>query len=97
MSQSAVPPEHMETILYTAPTVPSTATSAVEGEVLARFVVDTAGGVEAKSIEILQASHGLFGDAVTEWLRQTRYAPALVSGRPVRQLVQQSIGFTLRR
>lgn len=69
----------------------------VEGEVLARFVVDTTGRVESKSIEILQTSHGLFGEAVTRWLRENRYAPALVNGRPVRQLVQQSIGFTLRR
>lgn len=69
----------------------------VEGEVLARFVVDTTGRVETESIVILQASHGLFGDAVKQWLRQNRYSPALVSGRAVRQLVQQRIGFTLTR
>jgi protein TonB len=69
----------------------------VEGEVLARFVVDTTGRVEPTSIEILQASHGLFGESVKRWLRENRYSPGLVSGRPVRQLVQQRIGFTLTR
>jgi TonB family protein len=69
----------------------------VEGEVLARFVVDSTGGVEAASIEIMQASHALFGDAVKQWLRTNRYSPAQVGGRPVRQLVQQRIGFTLTR
>ena len=69
----------------------------VEGEVLARFVVDSTGSVEASSIEIMQASHALFGDAVKQWLPRNRYSPALVGGRPVRQLVQQRIGFTLIR
>lgn len=69
----------------------------VEGEVLARFVVDTTGRVEAPTIEIQQASHALFGEAVRRWLTQNRYSPALAGGRPVRQLVQQRIGFTLTR
>ncbi len=81
-----------------SPTYPARLSSAgVEGEVLARFVVDTTGRVETKSIEILQASHALFGEAVKHWLRENRYSAALVSGRPVRQLVQQRIGFTLTR
>ena len=69
----------------------------VEGDVLARFVVDSAGRVEVRSIEIVEASHPLFGEAVARWLTQTRYTPALVNGTRVRQLVQQRVGFTLRR
>lgn len=69
----------------------------VEGEVLVRFVVDTAGRVEARTIEIAQASHALFGESVKQWLGRTRYSPALVNGRAVRQLVQQRIAFTLMR
>ena len=69
----------------------------VEGDVVARFVVDTTGRVESRSIEIVQATHALFGEAVSEWLKQTRYSPAQVNGRPVRQLVQQRVGFSLRR
>ena len=69
----------------------------VEGEVLARFVVDTTGRVEVSTIDIQQASHALFGEAVRRWLAQNRYSPALAGGRPVRQLVEQRVGFTLRR
>jgi TonB family protein len=69
----------------------------VEGDVSVGFVVDTTGRVEASSIEILQASHALFGEAVKQWLKQTRYSPALANGRPVRQLVRQRVGFSLTR
>lgn len=69
----------------------------VEGDVLTRFVVDTTGRVERNSIEILQASHSLFADAVREWLPRTRYEPATIAGRAVRQLVEQRVGFTLKR
>jgi TonB family protein len=68
----------------------------VEGEVLVRFVVDTSGRVEPGSIAILSASHLIFGDAVREWLRRTRYEPAQLRSQRVRQLVQQQIEFTLR-
>jgi TonB family protein len=70
--------------------------ASVEGEVLVRFVVDTLGRVEAGSIAILSTTHPLFGDAVRDWLGRTRYEPAQVGGQPVRQLVQQQIGFTIR-
>ena len=69
----------------------------VEGDVVIRFVVDTTGRVERNSVEVLRASHSLFADAVREWLPRTRYEPATIAGRPVRQLVEQSVGFTLKR
>jgi TonB family protein len=68
----------------------------LEGDVRVRFVVDSIGRVELESIAILETTHALFGDAVRRWLQRTRYAPAEVSGRPVRQLVEQRVGFTLR-
>jgi TonB family protein len=71
--------------------------SGLEGDVVVRFVVDTAGRVEAGSIVIVRASHSLFADAVRSWLPRTRYTPAEVDGRPVRQLVEQRVGFTLQR
>lgn len=81
-----------------APAYPSRLSNAgVEGEVFARFVVDTTGRIEAPTIEIQQASHALFGEAVRRWLTHNRYSPALAGGRPVRQLVQQRIEFTLTR
>lgn len=71
--------------------------AAIEGEVAVRFVVDSAGRVEPSSIEILRATHALFGDAVRRWLARTRYVPAEVRGQPVRQLVEQKFSFSLRR
>jgi protein TonB len=69
----------------------------VEGEVLAQFVVDTTGRVEANSIKILKSSHDLFTNAVQQALRAARYYPAEIGGRKVKQLVQQPFNFTLTR
>jgi len=69
----------------------------VEGDVLVRFIVDTLGRVEPRSVEIREYTHTRFADAVREWLRRTRYDAATIGGRPVRQLVEQRVGFTLRR
>jgi protein TonB len=70
--------------------------AAIEGEVVVRFVVDTAGRVEPASVVILQTSHPRFADAVREWLSRTRYEPAQIGGFRVRQLVEQRVSFTLR-
>jgi TonB family protein len=71
--------------------------AAIEGEVVARFVVDTLGNVESSSIGIIAATHPLFANAVRRWLAHTRYVPAELDGRVVRQLVEQRIEFALRR
>jgi TonB family protein len=68
----------------------------VEGEVLVQFVVDKGGRVESGSIAIVQASHPLFAESVRRWLMRTRYIPAEMQDGPVRQLVQQQVGFTLK-
>jgi protein TonB len=79
------------------PTYPSTLRSAnVAGEVLVRFIVDTVGRVEPGSVEITRTTHVLFAEAVRRWLRTTSYLPAQVGGRPVRQLVEQHVGFALQ-
>ena len=80
------------------PVYPATLRSAnVEGDVRVRFIVDTLGRVEPRSVEIRETTHALFADAVRDWLRRTRYEPATIGGQPVRQLVEQRVGFTLRR
>jgi protein TonB len=71
--------------------------AAVEGDVLVRFVVDTLGRVEPRSVEVRETTHALFADAVRDWLQRTRYDPATIAGHRVRQLVEQRVGFTLRR
>lgn len=69
----------------------------VEGTVTARFVVDTLGMVEPASVQIVQASHGLFEQSVREAIRRMRFVPAELEGRRVRQLVEQGYGFTITR
>jgi TonB family protein len=72
-------------------------TAAVEGSVVVTFVVDTTGRAEPTSITIISATHALFADAVRQWLARTRYVPAEIHGRRVRQLVQQEVGFNLKQ
>ena len=71
--------------------------SSIEGIAVARFVVDTMGRAEPQSIAIVSTTHPLFGDAVKEALLHSRYLPAMVGGRAVRQLVEQRFSFTLTR
>jgi len=75
---------------------PTLRRSQIDGEVLVQFVVDTTGRAEPQSIVILRATHPHFGESVRRWLARTRYSPAEVGRRPVRQLVQQEVAFTLR-
>jgi periplasmic protein TonB len=80
------------------PQFPSRLRSAgVEGSVLVRFVVDSVGRVEARSVEIVRETHPLFGEAVRRWITRTRYRPARVARQPVRQLVEQRVEFNLER
>ncbi|MGH7678764.1 MAG: TonB family protein [Gemmatimonadaceae bacterium] len=76
---------------------PSLRAAMVEGSVVVQFVVDTTGRVEPQSISILHSTHEQFSHSARQWLTRTRYAPAEIRGRPVRQLVQQEVAFTLER
>jgi protein TonB len=69
--------------------------AAIRGIVLAQFVVDTTGRVEAGSFVALRADNYLFAESVKAALAKARFHPAQVGGRPVRQLVQQSFSFML--
>jgi len=81
-----------------APSYPAPLRSAqIEGEVVARFVVDTTGRVEPASISFPAATHPQFAEAVRQALLRSRYLAAMVGGRHVRQLVEQRFAFTLTR
>lgn len=81
-----------------APLYPATLRSAaVEGFVVARFIVDTSGRAEPQSITFTAATHPLFADAVRHALLRSRYLPAVIGTRAVRQLVEQRFAFTLTR
>jgi len=70
---------------------------ALQGEVVVRFVVDSAGRVAPGTLEVVRATHDLFADAVRAALARTRYVPAERAGRRVAQLVEQRFTFRLAR
>jgi TonB family protein len=65
----------------------------IEGFVLVQFIVGKDGRVEPGSEQILAYSHDAFRAAVLSSLPNLRYEPALLNGRPTRQLVQQPFNF----
>jgi TonB family protein len=67
----------------------------VTGQVLVEFVVDTAGAVVPESISSISSTHPLFTDAVRRALRDTRFHPATIGDRRVRQLVQLPVKFEI--
>jgi TonB family protein len=69
----------------------------VEGQVVAQFVVDANGAYEPGSFNVLKSDHELFTKAIATALPSMRFAPALVGGRGVRQLVQQPFVFSLSK
>ena len=71
--------------------------SNVEGEVLAKFVVDTTGRAEMSTFTVLKSSHDLFSNAVKAALVNMKFYPAEIGGRKVKQLVQQTFQFSLSK
>ncbi len=65
----------------------------VPGEVDARFVVDSAGRVDASSFDVVRSSNALFTAAVRDALAALRYLPAERGGRRVAQTVEQTFRF----
>jgi TonB family protein len=67
----------------------------VEGSVTVRYVIDSTGRAEPASLEIYASTHPLFTDAVRDALPGMRFTSALLGGRPVRQLVEQTFAFKI--
>lgn len=59
----------------------------IAGRVVAEFVVDSAGLVEPESLRIVSATQPYFASAVTAALGEAVFRPALLAGKPVRQIV----------
>lgn len=68
----------------------------IEGEVWARFCVDTDGRPDLSTFQAQLSDHDEFEDAVRDYLEQVRYTPAMQNGAPIRQLVAQRFVFGLR-
>lgn len=67
----------------------------IEGEVVLRFVVDTAGRVDTSRVQLIRSDHRYFTDAVRAAMPRMRFLPAEKSGRKVRQWVEQPFNFHL--
>jgi len=65
----------------------------VPGQVLAEFVVDTLGHVELETFGVISSTDPRFVQAVQRALPDWAYAPAMLNGKRVRQLVQQPFHF----
>jgi protein TonB len=79
------------------PAYPPTLLNArVEGEVLARFIVDSTGRADPVSFMALQASDTAFTNAVRAALPLMKFRPARLRGTPVPQVVVQSFAFRIQ-
>jgi protein TonB len=65
----------------------------VSGRVVLEFVVDTTGAVEPPSLRVLSSTAQAFEAAAREAVLATRFRPARMRGRPVRQLARQPVSF----
>jgi protein TonB len=71
--------------------------SGIAGEVQAQFVVTSSGKADMDSFKVLKSSNELFTQAVKNVLPRMRFSPAMIGGKPVNQLVQQSFQFAVPR
>jgi len=69
--------------------------SGAPGQVLTEFVVDTLGHVELETFGVISSTDPKFTAAVRRVLPDWAYAPAMLNGKRVRQLVQQSFQFVV--
>ena len=84
-SVSRPQPTYPEALLFTG----------VTGHVLAEFVVDTLGRVELDTFGVILSTNPQFTAAVQRVLPEWAYAPAMLNGKRVRQLVQQPFNFVV--
>lgn len=68
----------------------------MSGVVLAEFVVDSTGRVDLGSFRAIDSPDLLFTEAVRAALRDARFTPGMVRGRPVRTLARRAYRFELR-
>jgi protein TonB len=71
--------------------------SGIAGEVQAQFVVNSSGKADMDSFKVLKSTNELFTQAVKSVLPRMRFSPAMIGGKPVNQLVQQSFQFAVPR
>lgn len=67
----------------------------VEGVVIVQFVVNEDGSADTSSLKVLRSTHELFKAAVRYAMPNMRFTPAMVKGRAVRQLIEQTFEFNV--
>jgi protein TonB len=86
----------VEVLEQPAPEYPSALSRAgITGRVELEYVVDTNGHAEAASLRTLMSTHPGFEAAARASVLATRFMPARLRGRAVRQLVRQTLSFRL--
>jgi TonB family protein len=65
----------------------------IAGRVELEYVVDTLGRAEPGSVRVIESGHPAFEAAARTAVLESRYRPAWLGGRPVRQLVRQRLSF----
>ncbi|MEP6492678.1 MAG: energy transducer TonB [bacterium] len=71
--------------------------AAIDGRVVVRFTVDTAGRIDMSSVEVLSSTHDLFSRSVRDALPQFRFKPSELAGRRVRSLAEMPFEFKVSR
>jgi periplasmic protein TonB len=71
--------------------------SGISGEVQAQFVVRNDGKADMDTFKVLKTTNELFTQAVKNVLPRMHFSPAMIGGKPVNQLVQQSFQFAVPR
>jgi len=69
----------------------------VDGRVVIRFVVDTAGKIDLNSVQVLQSTHDLFTRSVRDVLGNFRFRPAESKGVRVRAMAEMPFEFQIRK
>lgn len=68
----------------------------IEGAATMRFVVDSTGLIDLKSIAVQRFTHPEFVKAVQEVMPRMHFRPALMGTKAVRQLVEQEFKFQIK-
>jgi len=71
--------------------------SGISGEVQAQFVVRNDGKADMDTFKVLKTTNELFTQSVKNVLPRMHFSPAMIGGKPVNQLVQQSFQFAVPR
>lgn len=67
----------------------------IDGDVRLRFIVGTNGRAEPGSIQVMSSTNKAFEAPAKKTIRDSQYRPAQYHGKPVRQVVEQTIHFTM--